>query len=748
MVDYRITSVDPSALSFTGGEWDGDDARTTMPNPSAEQTDRSVLDESFVFVPTGDDGDSRDEKANWKCPFREEPGGPASERGLLACLQAVNGARGGIDGIDTETLQDGYDWIVDALTAAGQYEDRADAPDFEASASEQIMAEYAEGDTVTWGKSDDGPPHPNQAYGVIRDMATDGENNFGDMIDGPFAPEGTEDNPAYLIEVLDETDDGWVPSGTMVGHRGDTLESFDAEVVEAATDYGDSGGDDGGFTPTMETDDGVPLFDSREAAEQAAEMSGCSGSHEMDMDGQTMYAPCEDHGTATDTIDAASTCVSCSDASLTRRAEGSLAVDQTRVEAASDALRGIVWAAGDHDLSLGGNPTGVRVPAETVDQTFDWLTEDIQDDGVGIGFDHPDRDSVAAQTGLVEIGEADAVGLSETGDEIVLTDSTLTNDQAVAAAADGQFDQLDFSVVADVAVREDDNGETVTENGRVVLDAVRITRIDVVNDGAVASASITTDQSDLPSLQQTVAAAVADPSARSDAVDALRASAAALQTNMDNNSTGISTDPTDLSAARSELSAAADMIEQLEGEKATLKDAFTSVVAAHDADVDPSDVDDAPDAAAQAVIDAATVELRKEIAQVEADLAKYDTDDVPKRTEQLKGSDAEELRRRRDRVKAEAYDREQRRQSKGAAAARQDTVGRSSATGGDTDADLKAEDMAKKALDGRDRLTVETTDSLSASQLLRDSYGIDASAYQDVDELRTAVTAARTGDNE
>lgn len=748
MVDYRITSVDPSALSFTGGEWDGDDARTTMPNPSSEQTDRSVLDESFVFVPTGDDGDSRDEKTNWKCPFREEPGGPASERGLLACLQAVNGARGGIDGIGGDTLQDGYDWIADALTAAGQYEDRDDAPDFQASASKQLMAEYSQGDTVTWGKSPDGPPHPNQAYGVVRDTATDGSDNFGDMIDGPFAPEGSEDNPAYLIEVLDETDDGWVPSGTMVGHRGESLESFDAEVIEGAEDGGSDGGD--GFTPTTETDDGVPLYDSREAAEQAAEMAGCTGSHEMEVDGRTVYAPCGDHDTATDTIDAgAASCASCTTASLTRRAEGSLSVDQTRVEAAADALRGIVWAAGDHDLSLGGDPTGVRVPAETVDQTFDWLTEDIQDDGVGIGFDHPDRDSVAAQTGLVEIGEADAVGLSETGDEIVLTDSTLTNDQAVAAAADGQFDQLDFSVVADVAVREDDNGEPVTEDGRVVLDAVRITRIDVVNDGAVASASITTDQSDLPSLQETVAAAVSDPSTRADAVDALRASAAALQTqHMDRDNDGITTDPTDLSAARSELSAAADVIEQLESENATLTDAFSSVVAAHDADVDPSDVDDAPEAAAQAVIDAATVELREEIARVEADLAKYDTDDASERAEELKGSDAEELRRRRDRVKAEAYDREKRRQSKGAAAARQDTVGRSSATGGDTDADLKAEDMAKKVLDGRDRLTVETTDSLSASELLRDSYGINASRYQDVDELRAEVSAARTGDKE
>jgi hypothetical protein len=660
---YTVTSI-PDDPTFDRGDWDGSDTEAAYPNPSDPDTDLDVLADHYLFPPSDLSGDDPPSKSDFKAPFRTTDG-DVSVSALMAILQAINGARGGFEGIDTSALEDGYDEVVSALVAAGEYDSADDAPDMKAAS---ITAAYTfdTGDTATWAEDSD-----NQAYGVIRDRAQTGENLFGDRIDGDFALDATEDNPAYLLEILDERDDGWVPTGTMVGHRQDTLSSW---------------------TP----------------------------------DGGVMDASARDVPQAS---------LSASDATLT-------------VHAADDvSLGGIIWGAGDHDLALGGDPTPVRVPEDSIRPTFEALQEDVQRGDVTLGFDHPGQNSVAAQTGIVDIGVADEVALASDGRNIVLTDSELTNDNALQAAADGAFDDLDWSIVADVAVRRDQNGDIVTEDGRVVIDAARIRRIDAVNTGAVDAASIERTRDALPELQdgsQTVrqAASASNPT---EAVQALRASATAISEHM--NGTNIDPNVDDLDEARDQLEAAASIIDDQEDELESAKakaTGFQRLIEAHDIDVD--DFEDA-EAAAQAVIDDQTEDTRREIAELEADLAQFDTDDVDARASELEGNSPSDLRNTLNDRKATAFDVQQSRQSKGRAAAKDDKSGRLNASGGfksgndSEDADA----LAMSAMDGKDRIQAEAAGQ-SPAEYIRDEYGVEAGQHDDADSVRREILDALGGD--
>ena len=70
------------------------------------------------------------------------------------------------------------------------------------------------GDFVTWDSSG------GRVYGKIRRIRRDGSIN---VPDSDFTITGTEDDPAALIMVYRESDDGWSPSGTLVGHKFSTL---------------------------------------------------------------------------------------------------------------------------------------------------------------------------------------------------------------------------------------------------------------------------------------------------------------------------------------------------------------------------------------------------------------------------------------------------------------------------------------------------------------------------------------------
>lgn len=414
-----------------------------------------------------------------------------------------------------------------------------------------------------------------------------------------------------------------------------------------------------------------------------------------------------------------------------------------------NGLGGIVWGAGDHNLSLGGQPTPVRVPPETIQPTFEAMKEGIADGDVTLGFDHPGPDSVAARTGIVDIGEPNDIALSADEQYIVMTDSTLTNDRAAEAAERGDFDDLDWSVVADVAVRRDANGDPVVEDGRVLIDATRIRRVDAVDTGAVDASSIERSSDALPDLRdearvvEDVAAGLNQPT---QAVTALQASATAINQHMGNNfDPNVGDDLPD--SVRTQLNAAAEIIddqeEQLQAAQARA-DGFDDLLQAHGLDEDDFE---SPAEAAQALIDEQTESTRQEIAELEAELGAYDVDDAEARAADLAGQSPDELQNTLNARKADAFDRQQKAQQKGRAAARDDVTGRANFAGGDgAGGSADADEIALSAMDGTDRIQAEANGE-SPAEYVQSEYGLSASQYDAADELHSDIMDAIGGDN-
>ena len=89
--------------------------------------------------------------------------------------------------------------------------------------------ELSVGDYVTWDSSG------GMVYGRIERIERDGEI---DVPDTDFTITGTEDDPAALIMVYREVEDGWSPSGTRVGHKFSTLTKVDARGYKDKDDEG------------------------------------------------------------------------------------------------------------------------------------------------------------------------------------------------------------------------------------------------------------------------------------------------------------------------------------------------------------------------------------------------------------------------------------------------------------------------------------------------------------------------------
>lgn len=98
------------------------------------------------------------------------------------------------------------------------------------------------GDYVTWGSSG------GEVYGRIRRIERDGTINVPDT---DFTVEGTAEDPAALIMVYREVEDGWRPSGTIVGHKFSTLTKVSARY------YDDEDEDKRHIKRIEETDDEV-----------------------------------------------------------------------------------------------------------------------------------------------------------------------------------------------------------------------------------------------------------------------------------------------------------------------------------------------------------------------------------------------------------------------------------------------------------------------------------------------------------
>lgn len=102
------------------------------------------------------------------------------------------------------------------------------------------VADVQQGTPVRWGSSGD-----RSAYGRVEDVRREGDAPLDGEIDG----DQTITPPAALIEVHQPTDDGWEPSGTMVGHslNTDTLTVIDDLPAPESLAYhraGDDGADD------------------------------------------------------------------------------------------------------------------------------------------------------------------------------------------------------------------------------------------------------------------------------------------------------------------------------------------------------------------------------------------------------------------------------------------------------------------------------------------------------------------------
>jgi hypothetical protein len=116
-VDYALTDITPEDVDeYMDSEWDGSDAIAGMPNPSENEDAPGVLDDAHLLIPGNDD--ARDDKSNWKLPFRTGPDAPVNTRALVAARAAINGARGGVEGVSQADLDGAESRAVDFLVDA------------------------------------------------------------------------------------------------------------------------------------------------------------------------------------------------------------------------------------------------------------------------------------------------------------------------------------------------------------------------------------------------------------------------------------------------------------------------------------------------------------------------------------------------------------------------------------------------------------------------------------------------------
>lgn len=87
-------------------------------------------------------------------------------------------------------------------------------------ASEELQEQdFTQGDFVSWG-SRGGP-----VYGRIEDITT--SETYDSEIDGDVSVSGEENDPAALITVYEDDENGWKPTDTQVGHKLSTLNNWE-----------------------------------------------------------------------------------------------------------------------------------------------------------------------------------------------------------------------------------------------------------------------------------------------------------------------------------------------------------------------------------------------------------------------------------------------------------------------------------------------------------------------------------------
>ncbi|AGM11275.1 hypothetical protein HHTV1_19 [Haloarcula hispanica tailed virus 1] len=426
------------------------------------------------------------------------------------------------------------------------------------------------------------------------------------------------------------------------------------------------------------------------------------------------------------------------------------AADGTAPDADSDGLHGIVWASGQHSLWVNGEPTRVHVPEETISDTFQRVTDRMQAGSVKIGFDHPEEDSVAAQTPLGEIGEAQEFTqdtLDDGREAITMRESTYTNSKAVEAAEAGSFEGMGFSIVGNIALETDSSGQPVKrDDGSLQVAATDIQRVDVVPDQAVDGAK----HGNLPNLAAASEAAgrmaASSPRQRSEGlVRTLQAAAGSIEADEDANTSQMTdgdfpTDPDDLEAAQAALTQASEaveakdeQIEDLEAQVSSLSDEadhFRQIAASQG--VDPDSDDFQP----QDVVDAFSEDLRAEIADLEASLPKYDTDSIEDRTEDLQGKPLSELEAMAGQRWREFGRSQAKRDELSAAVAASESVGsvESAESKNDQAADAARSVMTAREIHAADSRNQDPTEFIEAE------HGVSPDEYSTENELQAAIS--------
>lgn len=415
-------------------------------------------------------------------------------------------------------------------------------------------------------------------------------------------------------------------------------------------------------------------------------------------------------------------------------------------------LVGIVWASGQHNLWVNGEPTKVHVPEDTISETFQRVQERMEaGEPPKIGFDHPDDDSVAAQTALGEIGVAQEFTqdtLDDGREAITMRESELTNSKAVEAAEAGSFEGFGFSIVGNIALATDDDGQPMKrDDGSLQVAATDIHRVDVVPDQAVEGAK----NGNLPELASAASAsgrmAASSPRQRSDGfVRTLRAAAGSIEADAEANTAQMTdgdfpTDPEDLDAAQAALTQASEtveakdeQIEELEAQVSSLSDEaehFRQIAASQG--VDP----DADDFSPQDVVDAFSEDLRAEIADLEAALPKYDTEDQESRTEDLAGKPLSELEAMAGERWREFGRSKAKRDELSAAVAAEESVGSVESAGSSNGAD--ADDAARSVMTAREIHAASSKDQ-QPSEFIEAEYGISPTEYDSEAELQAAIS--------
>jgi len=167
------------------------------------------LDATHVVHPTEDS--ARDDKSNWKFPFRAGPDDPTNTRALVA----IKGSRGveGAKGLSDSMKSQVESWANDLLEKAPD--------DMFGSITTNAEAEFSEGDLVKWETS--ASPGTGRVAQVVTDPGSTVTSEAD--VDNPPTREATEDEPVYKLD--DWTGDGF-NSGQVVKSESEMVGMWDA----------------------------------------------------------------------------------------------------------------------------------------------------------------------------------------------------------------------------------------------------------------------------------------------------------------------------------------------------------------------------------------------------------------------------------------------------------------------------------------------------------------------------------------